>query len=141
MGHISWFHAFKIKGVWEFWDGDWGQCDKFMNSSWTSHLHKLNNANGWWKWGQLWVTNITWIHYIYMVQTWEEAITFFLILYFVLFYMDFIRDHLILASWVFVVGIWILTFLLNITHSFKWIMEVHFQYLHFKTFPILWIKK
>jgi hypothetical protein len=40
-----------------------------------------------------------------MVQTWEKAITFFLIVYFVLLYMDFIGDNLILASWVFVVGI------------------------------------
>ncbi len=67
----------------------------FINFSWTNQLHEQNNTNGWWKWGQLWVTNLTWIHYIYMVQTWEKAITFSPIMYFVLVH-GFIGDHFIL---------------------------------------------
>jgi hypothetical protein len=45
----------------------WGlRCDKFINTSWTSCLHKLDNVHDYWKLNQLWVVDLPWTYYIHI---------------------------------------------------------------------------
>jgi hypothetical protein len=54
------------------------------------------------------------------------------------FYRPITLSSFVNCLWLGVMAIWFSTLLLTITLSFKCRMWFHFQYLHFKSFPIIW---